>query len=695
MNGKDSNKRYSRLILLLLFLVWCTSLTGQEIVCRDSLASASIIGERQERSLSLHRIATQDVKQIITPLGEADVIKYMQRLPGVSAGMEGFSSFSVRGSNMSNNHISLDGVTVYGVTHLFGLTSAISSDIVGSTDVCLGGFSGEDANLLASHVRMKSIDATYKFRAMISVSNLMVSSAITTPVVKDRVSLVFSARISPVQPLYNLVSKKWISPETGLPATIKASASDFYAKATARIDNRNTLALSWLHTDDRYGFAARTETSRDSIGWKNDILLFRWKSYLSPRWTLNVDLSRNQFEAGQMQERALNESVPTTPMAIRSRILEYKASAKVSYAPEPRWVFRGGLDFNSARIEPAVLKASIAEGAETPVFGADPCYTEALFGEVRYEETRIKAFGALRMSLYQGGHGYRVFLPEAHFLVDYSLNRLLTLEVTYDHLAQLYHTLEGLPTGLSTDLIIPSGVYAPPEFADQLYGGLQYRTGSYHLVVGGYWKRMSGLVYYDKADRFFDTSATDWQDHLSLGKGTSYGMELLARREANVLSGQIAYTLSKTNRSFPGVNAGEVFPYKFDRTHILNADLSCRLAKADKGTSHLFHTQFTLTSGHWETLPAGHYGSWYLPQEEELTYFSHPNNYRLPLYIRLDVAYHLSFRSRHVTHDINIGVYNVLNRHNAYSLTWDASSSRWKKLSILPIFPSLRYLVSF
>lgn len=686
-NGRNS------VLLAILLLGPCTAAVGQETERRDTLAAAEIVAESGRRSAAQFRISPADLQQVIAPLGEADIIKYVQRLPGISFGMEGSSSFSVRGGNMGNNHVSLDGVTVYGITHLFGMTTTVPSEVVGETDFCTGGFGGDDGNLLASHIRLHSKEPIGRLQGSASVSPLMCSAQISAPVVKDRIYALVSARISPVGKEYNLIARKWIPEAIGLPEAISAHSSDLYGKISAHVDDKNTVSLSWFQTDDRYGFSDRSETARDSIGWHNGIALLRWTGEIAPRWTLSAALSRNHFLSGQLQERSVSGTALTTPMEIQSEIRELRGTVTVRYAPNPGWTLRSGVEVDNARFCPAALKATVTQAS----FLADDIRskTAAFFGDIAYTKSRLHVRGAVRASLYHAGDGYGGFFPEWHLLFTRALTQNLSVEATYDHMVQFYHTLEGIPTGISTDMIVPSAAYAPPEKADQLYGGIQVRSGAFRGAAGGYWKNMSGLVFHTRAERFFQAGGSAWKEDISLGTGSSYGMELLAIREGKNLSGQIAYTLSKTNRQFSDINEGEPFPYRFNRTHILNADVTYALSPSDKATSHAFSVQFTFTSGHYETLQAGHYGSWFFPITTDLPYFSHPNNYRMPAYIRLDLSYHLGLQTKHLRHDLSAGVYNALNRHNAFSLTWDNASQSWKKLSILPILPNIRYRISF
>ena len=215
-----------------------------------------------------------------------------------------------------------------------------------------------------------------------------------------------------------------------------------------------------------------------------------------------------------------------------------------------------------------------------------------------------------------------------------------------------------------------------------------------HIVTAGaYAKRMRNLVYYTDAKALFTAAAYGWSDNAQVGDGTSRGIEFCydGNLPAVDLSWNLAYTWSKTDRRFPGINGGRAFPARYDRRHVLNAGAQW------KG----FSATFTLQSGHWETVAAGQY-SGYLPDGQEvlLDWFSHPNNWQMPTYIRFDIGYTADFTTgggsfRQLVHCVNAGIFNVLNRHNPSILAYDTATKTWNLISLFPVMPSLKYLLAF
>lgn len=676
----------------------------QEAVRRDTLVEASIVVDRII-SKPTYIIRPQEIHGTISALGEPDAIKYIQTLPGVSSGIEGTSSFYVRGGNMGNNLITIDGVTIYGPSHLMGFSSILPSSVIGRTDFFVGGFTSEDGNLLSSHVKMTSKSGDFRnFHTQLSLSNVMASAMFSTPIVREKLSLIVSGRWSPAALEYNALSGK-IDPSLGLPERIGLGVYDIYAKLHYMPSSHHDISLSFFNSGDSYSYSIKDENgsikSSDQIKWGNMIGILSWKWKISDSWTLRTGASYNSFSSDQLQERKLRqESKYIQGIALKSRITEAKFNMMAQYSGPKGLKIQFGTDIRNSGFNPGSYTTDT-------LLVIDNYSSNLLIGahaQISYsKDGKYNLRASFRGNWFKSGDYSRI-MPEVRLYADCFFNRYIGLEFTADYLSQYYHTLEGIPTGLSLDMIIPSGTYADPERAAQVYLGLFSRFGEgFRFSLGGFYKEMYGLVFFQDAASFFTSSAAKWKDNLDIGSGTSYGLEFLAQKGGERFNAKIAYTYSKTERTYPRINNGKPIPFKFDRTHVLNTNASYLFGKSNK-LEHGMTVSFTLTSGHYETLSAGSYPG-YMPFDEkhepmysffkDMTYYTHPNNYRIPLYIRLDAGYNFKIKRRTCSHDISIGVFNVLNRHNAYSLSWDSDAQKWKQLSILPIMPSINYTFEF
>ena len=271
------------------------------------------------------------------------------------------------------------------------------------------------------------------------------------------------------------------------------------------------------------------------------------------------------------------------------------------------------------------------------------------------------------------------------------------IEATFDKTIQYYHTLEGIPLGWSMDMIVPSDARLAPEKASQVYAGLFLSREGHNISAGAYTKTMDNLVFFEDATQLFSQAAAGWKDNIKMGYGTSKGVEILYEYNHDKMAARIAYTLSKTDRTFPKLNDGIPFPAKFDRRHILNARIEYIISKKESKELGI-NTFFTYQSGHWATVPAGQFSGWIVPGDEEviIDYHTTLHNWQTPPYVRWDVgAFWRYGKGTRRPGTLNAGIYNLLNRHNIYSITFDPNDRRWKSLSIFPIMPTISWTMEF
>jgi outer membrane receptor protein involved in Fe transport len=253
------------------------------------------------------------------------------------------------------------------------------------------------------------------------------------------------------------------------------------------------------------------------------------------------------------------------------------------------------------------------------------------------------------------------------------------MEATFDWLTQYYHTLEGIPLGWSLDMIVPSSRELKPESSLQYYGGLYFKFGDHRISAGAYYKELQGIIYFSEATDFFGSQLGSWKSYIEVGKGTSKGVELLYEKGGEKFTYKIAYTNSRTDRHFAQVNEGRIFLAKYDRPHVLNVQGDYLFIKKDESSEMGVNMMFTYQSGNMESVKSATYLG-YLPGWDKdivLDYYSGINNLRLKPYIRLDLGWYAKFKRVMVTHNVKAGIYNVLNRHNHFSLYYDSEDQQW------------------
>ena len=205
----------NKIAIILNMMLWMLplniiSVSAQEIKpVQDSLQSITIYGDTvKSRPAGFVKIDIENTSKMVTPLGEADAIKYIQTLPGISTGVEGTSSFYVRGGNLGNNVITLDGIRIYGYGHLLGLTSTVPNNIIKEVNFHVGGFNAESSNLLASHIAIHTKDGNFE-NAQIeaNISNFIIGAYATAPIVKGKAAFITEVRVSPLQLEYSMAEE--------------------------------------------------------------------------------------------------------------------------------------------------------------------------------------------------------------------------------------------------------------------------------------------------------------------------------------------------------------------------------------------------------------------------------------------------------------------------------------------------------
>ena len=690
-----------RFVVSLLLCCMAFFVHAQDIgEMRDTLSSSRIVSDRTgHRDAGTRIVALPDLRTMVAATGEADAIKYIQTLPGVSTGAEGSSAIYVRGGNIGSNLTTLDGVALYGGSHLLGLTSAYPTDVVSSVSFRVGGFHGDESNITASHIGLLTKDGNYtKKEYSILTSTFILGGTVSIPLIKDKVSLIGSLRVSPLGPAFRVIQAVAGGSLDSL-SRPRAVVYDAFAKAKWLMDESNTLSVSLFNSVDAYSYIYGGD-SEESMGWNNFIINARHEGSFRG-WTLEDGAAYNRCTGRQGIIRDMNGTVNN--LAIVSSVDELTADVVLSRT------FAGGDLRLGARERFAIFNP----GTSSTFSGSGPLkpldsprsdhishsLITTLHGQWSLFRDGYELMASARLNAYGADEALNrdwtwFFNPEVGFLARTDLTKWLAVEATADWTTQYYHMLEGIPVGWSVDLLVPTSPSRPPEHARQFYAGLFTSFGQHHITMGAYDKKVYNLVYFLDAGLLFSPAIAGWSSNIKVGTGTSRGVEFLYEKDGDRLDWRVSYTLSKTDRTFAEVNGGDTFPAKFDRRHILNVTASYVLADNTRRNISLTGL-YTYQSGHWETVASGETLSMSLSGEEFLMdTFTSINNYEMPPYIRLDVGCNFTFKGK-LLQTLNLGVYNVLNRHNPFSIIYDDRSREWRQVSLIPIMPSFSYRISF
>ena len=685
-----------RIFLTVAFLFFALYASAQDR--NDTITAAHKISYRNIPEVTGNlSIKTKEASKIISPLGEGDPIKYIQTLSGVSSGPEGSSAIYVRGSGAGNTVLTVDGVPVYGITHMLGLTTIIPQDIVSDIQFYKDGFGNGLSGYTGSQLNLYTKDGDLnKAHAGLSVNSFLPGVFASIPIIEKKTSLLFAARMSPLEQEFNMA--KGLFKKNGLGIdSLKTKIYDLFAKITHRFSPGTFIALSGMYSNDGYNYITDGLTNQD-LSWTNKFLQLRFV-HRSDNFDIEAAAYYNNYSS--VQEKTAWSNQTFNFLSAKSEIKEKNLRFNFNWHPVSDFKLNSGFNIGRTDFMPGTNKVIDVKLSDSGKEALNS-YKGSLFvqGIYSFFGGRTTATLGIKGSIFKLDD-YSNFGPEYYASLRYNIFSGLYIDLSASHTAQYTHTLEGMPLGWSTDLIVPSNSDIAPEKANQFSAGLYFTPKSSTLYIGGYYKDMSNLIFYTDATELFGARRELWMDYLDFGNGTSRGLEMEYSFDTKRLHFRGAYTLSKTDRSFANTNFGKSFPAKYDRRHMFNAS-------AEWIVSYKESSQFSITgaatvqNGHWDTVNADQYG---VPTIEQFTkknpvdflvdYCSGVNNYRHPMYIRFDVGCKYEFHTGKTEHSLFVGAYNALNRHNPFSIYYDTDESRWKRLSLIPFLPNFSYKVLF
>lgn len=655
-----------------MFFLTVFSIRAQEMEKTDSLHHSIIVSENR-MFLSVGRIVTrkENMLAVTSPLGEGDPLRWIQTLPGVMTGADGTNTVFVRGGNISGNLITIDGVPVYGYSHLLGLTTIISPDAISSVSFAKGGFGGKQGNFTSSHIEiMSSRPSPSSIQGSVSINTFLLGANVQGGIGK-KLSFNVAGRISPLQWEYRairgLLKNAWANLDD-----FKVGVYDLYGTAAYQFDSKTWCSVSSLFTQDSYSYFTQ-DNSYEQIGWRNHLGIFRFhRSTSAADW--DISASYNSYEGLQLQDKQYRGKDNHFSLISTLREITLSGDARI---PMGRLLeLKCGTKAQMASFAPG----SVGEVIDKRLSLLSSTYLQGVFS---WDSLEIE--GTVRGNLFKSNTWF--IRPDFNFLAKWSILKSFSLEATFDYMSQFYHSLEGLPLGWSVDMIVPSSALVPEEKMLQGYVGTEFCSGPNRILAGVYVKRQENLVYYKNAKSFFSTSFAGWETQVDIGNGISYGAELLYEYQGKDFYARISATLSKATREgFLLINDGKPFHAPFDRGIVVNSSAEWRGIRLS----------FIYQGGNWVN---GRGEQYQLPSLDgemvPLMYYESVNNHQMPPVIRLDISYSRKWRKDRLTHALQLGVCNLLNRFNPYTVYYDTIDETWKELALLPILPNFSYRFCF
>jgi hypothetical protein len=678
-----------------------------EVTVTDNRAEANV-NETETGRVTLTREELQKTPYL---LGESDPIRMLQLMPGVQTATEGSTGFYVRGGAIDQNLILLDNSIVYNPSHLFGFFSVFNGSLVEQVDLYKGGIPASYGGRLSSFTTVQSRTGDYEtLKGEAGIGLVAAHAMVEGPLKKNKGSFLVGARRSYVDlftdPLRRLFS---------LEEQINYYFYDVNVNADYNLSSANKLRLRFYHGNDDFQFATKSSFS-NNINWGNTTGSLQWLHQF------NKNLIGELTTGISLYDMDFGASIGSYGFSVVSDIEDKNISYRLDLFAGKHTVATG-VAFTNHGIRPNNVDAH-SEDVELDFGTAIRLYADEASVYVndkwKFSEKLEGNFG-LRVSYFaQKGPFTRYIVDESLQILDtityskrdiiasyfnpeprisfrYSINPNSSVKLSFDRAYQSMHMAPLASASLPLDMWVTSSSKVKPQYANQysagFYRNLRKQTIESSLVF--YYKSMFNQLEYRDGVIIGYSKGFNFDDNFVFGKGTSYGCEMLIKKNSGRLTGSIAYTLSKTTRKFPELNKGKAFPAKYDRLH----DVSV-LATYELNRRWTIAGVFVYGTGNALNLPVARY----VVQGNVVNEYGDRNAFRMPAYHRADVAatYTRKKGSRFESSWI-FSVYNVYNRRNPYYIYFESSGdieeyslkTDLKQVSLFPVIPSVTYRVKF
>ncbi|MDR1518446.1 MAG: TonB-dependent receptor [Dysgonamonadaceae bacterium] len=721
----------------------------------SELQEVVVIGNRDETGvkgtqMSAINVPVAQIKNIPSLLGENDVIKALQLLPGVQAGTEGFAGFYVRGGGPDENLFLLDGVPLYDINHLGGFFSVFNADAIKSVTLYKGGFPARFGSRLSSVLDIRMNDGnTKKLHGNISVGLLSTKMNLEGPLGSEKTIFNISARRTYYDilayPLMKYATSQASDENNKTNVTAGYYFYDINAKISHRLSENDRLFLSFYMGDDvvyanfkeeskytnaydgedgNYAPSQYTETNHLKMDWKwgNMLTVLRWNHVFGNKLFMNAtaNFTRYRFDLGigvDYTTTSQNEPDYDANIAYKSGIRDFSGKVEFDWQPSTAHDVKFGVNAVSHTFRPGVFVAAAHEGNETPidtVIGNANIHAAEMIGFVEDNYSIcdfLKANVGLHYSAFSVQNSfYNSLQPRVGLRALVTDN--LSLKAGYTQMSQYIHLLSNNNISLPTDLWVPVTKRIKPMKSHQGAFGVFYNLNNIvDLSVEMYYKTMDNVLEYRDGATFMSME-TDWESKVATGRGWAYGVEFLAQKTVGKTTGWVGYTWAKSNRKFdrPGqeLNFGRTFPAKYDRRHDLSVVATHRFSeKIDVSGTWVYSTGDCATlalQNYTDPAESSYFGEF--SSGDGLGYIDQRNNYRKPDYHRLDLGINFHKKKKYGIRTWNISIYNVYNNNNPFFIRQDSKSVQnpngsWsekkvlKQYSIFPVIPSVSYIYKF
>jgi TonB dependent receptor/CarboxypepD_reg-like domain/TonB-dependent Receptor Plug Domain len=655
----------------------------------------------------------EQIKAIPAFLGEVDLLKTVQLLPGVRNAGEGSAGIYVRGGGPDQNLILLDDAPVYNTGHLFGFFSIFNSDAIKNVSLIKGGMPAQYGGRLSSVLDISMKEGNnQKFQVDGGIGLIASRLSLQGPIKKDKASFIISARRTYIDALTKPFIKK--------SSQFYGSGYYFYdlnAKVNYKFSEKDRLYLSGYFGRDVFDFKNGRQSLDVNIPWGNATGTLRWNHVFNKRLFGNTTAVYNDYNF------AFNAAQNNFAVKLASGIRDISLKQDFDLYPFTGHKVKFGALYTYHKFTPSVVSGR----QDSVVFKPNNAQIKyAHEGAVYFQDDwevsdKFKINAGLRYSWFQQIGPFKIYETDANgnrldsvvytkgkavktyggleprLTLRYAFNDETSVKASVTRNLQYIHLVSNAGTTLPTDIWVPSTYKVKPQISWLYAAGLfkNFKNNMYETSVEVYYKDMQNQIEYQEG--YTPNTLEDTENFFTFGKGWSYGAEFFVNKTKGKLTGWIGYTLSWTWRKFPNLNFGDKYPAKYDRRNDMSIVAMYELNKKWK-----LSATFVYGSGNAATLPQRFYiVGGVLTQE-----YSRINEYRLPSYHRLDFSAILTPKkneNRKWKSEWVFSIYNAYSRQNPYFIYFDQTGSpldgtlkvQGKQVSLFPIIPAVTWNFKF
>jgi hypothetical protein len=635
------------------------------------------------------KLRAQDFSHAGSILGEPDLMKTLQTLPGISQGKEGSSELYVRGGGAGHNLIMLDRAPVYNINHAFGLLSVFNVDALKETTIYKGSIPARFGGRLSSVVDVWGREGNdNNTRGSIFMSTVGTGLTLEGPYKKSKSSWLVSVRRSWPDLLYSGLQSLGNNGRF-VPGI---SFHDINARSNFRIGN-DRLFISFYSGGDKFFVRSKTRENKTAyqLKWGNYLGSAGYTSALSPSLFLHGLVYFSSYF--DREESTLSGQEQNNLFERKSIFNELGAKLTTDWQLNTHHLLKTGLEGTQRWFSPASTIQENGEGKQSIQGTEVENGTISLFGESLWSPDRWRINTGFRL-VHEFGENSQNTSILPRFSANYKLTPAITLKAGGMLSQQSFHVLSKSTSGWPGYFYVPVSKGGESATSKEVSSGLSLTpTSLLSIDVQAYLRRYRNIAarYEIPAGAF---EQIDWDQQMKTGDGKSAGIEILGQYSHNQWKADVAYTLSKTTYRFEAYNNGKWFPGDYDRRHDFHFNLTFQL-KSQKEIKRNINLDFNYRTGQPVTLPSAWIPASPPPLLENaywydfsfISHYSGPNNARMPDYHRLDITYETTKKKTRGERTLSFGLYNVYNRRNTYLIYYDSDAAHYKNMTLFPVMP--------